>query len=71
MALLPEDRVRVPNPSMALENGLLFLLLRVGVVREPRPASARLLTLVVLPLMFQPASGLTEDSGEAAMMAPR
>ena len=56
---------------MALENGLLFLLLRVGVVREPRPASARLLTLVVLPRMFQPASGLSEDSGEAVMIAPR
>ena len=58
---------------MALEKGLLFLLLRVGVVKEPRPASARLLTLVVLPLMLQPASGLNPepDCGEAAMMAPR
>ena len=61
----------VPNPSMALEKGLLFLLLRVGVVREPRPASARLLTLVVEPRMFQPASDLSEEWGEAAMMAPR
>ena len=41
---------------MALEKGLLFLLERVGVLMEPRPPSARLLTLVTLPLMLHPAS---------------
>ena len=41
---------------MALEKGLLFLLESVGVLMEPRPPSARLLTLETLPLMFQPAS---------------
>ena len=68
--ILPDDLVRVPNPSIALEKGLLFLLLRVGVVRDPRGPSARLLTLVVLPRMFQPDSGLSEDWGEAAIIAP-
>ena len=56
---------------MALENGLLFLLERVGVLMEPRPPSARLLTLETLPLMLQPASGLRVAWGEAAMMAAR
>ena len=45
---------------MALEKGLLFLLERVGVLMEPRPPSARLLTLVTLPLMFHPASDQRE-----------
>ena len=72
MFTLPEDLVSVLKPSMALEKGLLFLLLKVGVVMDPRPPSARLLTLVVLPRRFQPASGLNEVvCGEAAMMAPR
>jgi len=53
----PDDLVRVPKPSIALENGLLFLLLRVGVVMDPRPPSAKLLTLVVLPLILHPISG--------------
>ena len=58
---LPDDLVSVPNPSIALLKGLLFLLLRVGVVSDPKPPSARLLTLVLLPLMFHPASDLTWD----------
>ena len=53
---------------MALEKGLLFLLESVGVLMEPRPPSARLLTLETLPLMFQPASEqvtLVQDSSRA------
>ena len=72
--VLPEERVKVPNPSMALEKGLFCLLLRVGVARLPRPGpgSARLLTLVLLPCRLQPGVLLSaEAGGEAAISAAR
>ena len=50
---------------MALENGLLFLLERVGVLMEPSPPSARLLTLVTLPLMLHPASSQSKVSSDS------
>ena len=57
MKYVPDDRVSVPKPSMALEKGLLFLLLLVGVV---------MLTLVVLP-----ARCLVTACGVAAITAAR
>ena len=68
---VPEDLVRVPKPSIALEKGLLFLLLNVGVVMAPSPPSLRLLTLVLLPAMFQVLSGLVTAWGVADITAAR
>ena len=53
---------------MALENGLLFLLERVGVLMEPSPPSARLLTLVTLPLMLHPASSQSKISADSQLL---
>ena len=68
-AYIPEDLVRVPKPSMALEKGLLFLLLRVGVVMaSPSP---RLFTLFVLPPTPQLLSGLRTALGVALITAAK
>ena len=67
--IIPEDLVSVPNPSIALENGLLFRLLRVGVVMaNPSP---KLFTLLVLPPTPQLLSGRRTALGVALMTAAR
>ena len=67
---IPEVLVRVPKPSMALENGLLFRLERVGVI-GPKAESLALAMLVVLPDMFQLLSGFNTADGVDAITARR
>ena len=67
---LPDVLVRVPNPSMALEKGLLFRRERVGVI-GPKAESLALAMLVVLPDMFQLLSGFSTADGVEAITARR